>query len=149
MAIYGQTTNFILNGPFSGGGKNPKIWYTRVNGFSVFQRILICNESFAMLPIQRFSFFGDDDEDDDKQIVHGAIDSCADNEAVSSAIRVATEGLALLDDDDTLSVSLRTHMTRIDRIRQKRGAFKWLPVYCSNDIQHGSWFAIDRNNYCV
>ncbi len=24
-------------------------------------------------------------------------------------------------------------------IRKRRGAFKWLPVLCSNDLVHGSW----------
>ena len=26
-----------------------------------------------------------------------------------------------------------------DRIKSRRGAFLWLPVYCSNDVVHGSW----------
>ena len=33
-----------------------------------------------------------------------------------------------------------TPMTRQEVIIQRRGAFKWLPVLCSNDLVHGSWW---------
>ena len=29
--------------------------------------------------------------------------------------------------------------TRRSLIKGRRGAFKWLPVYFSNDLVHGSW----------
>jgi hypothetical protein len=32
-----------------------------------------------------------------------------------------------------------TAMTRKEVIKKRRGAFKWLPVLCSNDLVHGSW----------
>ena len=32
-----------------------------------------------------------------------------------------------------------TPMSRKEVIVQRRGAFKWLPVLCSNDLVHGSW----------
>lgn len=32
-----------------------------------------------------------------------------------------------------------TPMTRKEVIKKRRGAFKWLPVLCSNDLVHGSW----------
>ena len=32
-----------------------------------------------------------------------------------------------------------TAMTRKEVIIKRRGAFKWLPVLCSNDLVHGSW----------
>jgi hypothetical protein len=32
-----------------------------------------------------------------------------------------------------------TPMTRREVIKKRRGAFKWLPVLCSNDLVHGSW----------
>lgn len=33
-----------------------------------------------------------------------------------------------------------TPMSREEVIIQRRGAFKWLPVLCSNDLVHGSWW---------
>ncbi len=33
-----------------------------------------------------------------------------------------------------------TPMTRQEVIIQRRGAFLWLPVLCSNDLVHGSWW---------
>jgi hypothetical protein len=33
-----------------------------------------------------------------------------------------------------------TPMSKADVIIQRRGAFKWLPVLCSNDLVHGSWY---------
>ncbi len=33
-----------------------------------------------------------------------------------------------------------TPMTRQEVIVQRRGAFRWLPVLCSNDLVHGSWW---------
>ena len=32
-----------------------------------------------------------------------------------------------------------TPMTRKEVIIKRRGAFIWLPVFCSNDLVHGSW----------
>lgn len=31
---------------------------------------------------------------------------------------------------------------RRDRVRARRGAFEWLPVLCSNDLVHGSWWMV-------
>lgn len=33
-------------------------------------------------------------------------------------------------------------LTRKEVILMRRGAFKWLPVYCSNDLVHGSWWFV-------
>ena len=33
-------------------------------------------------------------------------------------------------------------MGRAERITASRGAFKWLPVYCSNDLVHASWWFV-------
>lgn len=35
-----------------------------------------------------------------------------------------------------------TAATATEVIVMRRGAFKWLPVLCSNDLVHGSWCAI-------
>lgn len=35
-----------------------------------------------------------------------------------------------------------TPMSREEVIVQRRGAFKWLPVLCSNDLVHGSWWFV-------
>ena len=32
--------------------------------------------------------------------------------------------------------------SKIERIRARRGSFKSLPVYFSNDLVHGSWYGI-------
>ena len=84
-----------------------------------------------------FDAVGEDDED--RRIISARVESSGDQEAVYSAIRLATEGVALLDNEDQMDPSARSHISRVDRIRYRRGAFKWLPVYCSNDIEHGSW----------
>ena len=34
--------------------------------------------------------------------------------------------------------------SKIERIRARRGSFKSLPVYFSNDLVHGSWYAETR-----
>lgn len=84
-----------------------------------------------------FDIDGDDEED--RQIVTGTVGSANDNEAIYSAIRQATEGVALLDNEDQMDSSTRSHISPVDRIRHRRGAFMWLPVWCSNDVEHGSW----------
>jgi hypothetical protein len=33
-------------------------------------------------------------------------------------------------------------MTKKQVILQRRGAFLWLPVFCSNDLEHGSWWFV-------
>lgn len=33
-------------------------------------------------------------------------------------------------------------MSREEVIIRRRGAFKWLPVFCSNDLVHGSWWFV-------
>ncbi len=33
-------------------------------------------------------------------------------------------------------------MTKRQVIVERRGAFKWLPVICSNDLEHGSWWFV-------
>ncbi len=35
-----------------------------------------------------------------------------------------------------------TPMTRDEVVRERRGAFKWLPVVFSNDLVHGSWYIL-------
>lgn len=35
-----------------------------------------------------------------------------------------------------------TPMSRQEVIVERRGAFKWLPVLCSNDLTHGSWWFV-------
>lgn len=42
---------------------------------------------------------------------------------------------------DTKSSSLRIKERHV-RISESRGAFKWLPVYCSNDLVHASWWFV-------
>jgi hypothetical protein len=37
--------------------------------------------------------------------------------------------------------------SRKEIIISRRGAFKWLPVLCSNDLVHGSWYVICRYIY--
>jgi hypothetical protein len=59
-----------------------------------------------------------------------------------SAVRVATKGEALVDNEEKMQAVDRDHITRADRIRSRRGAFRWLPVYCSNDVVHGSWWFV-------
>lgn len=34
-------------------------------------------------------------------------------------------------------------------IVMRRGAFKWLPVLCSNDLVHGSWYASIKNYFPI
>lgn len=80
-----------------------------------------------------------EEDEEDKRIMSAAVQSSGTHEAVYSAIRLATEGVALLDDEESMEPVRRSHISRFDRIRHRRGAFKWLPVYCSNDIEHGSW----------
>jgi hypothetical protein len=85
-------------------------------------------------------------------------------EAVSSAIRLATEGMALLEENREREEQAQTHtqgyiqghtqghtqtqghvrehVSRVDRVRARRGAFRWLPVRCSNDIEHASWWVL-------
>jgi len=43
------------------------------------------------------------------------------------------------------SVLLRpdgTPMSKEEVIIKRRGALKWLPVLCSNDLVHGSWYVV-------
>jgi len=35
-----------------------------------------------------------------------------------------------------------TAMSRREVIKKRRGALKWLPVLCSNDLVHGSWYGL-------
>ena len=84
-----------------------------------------------------FDTVGDNEED--HRIITSDLFENSDHEQVYSAIRLATEDLPLLDQEATPESPLRCHVTRVDLIRQKRGAFRWLPVFYSNDIEHGSW----------
>ena len=36
--------------------------------------------------------------------------------------------------------NLPEQLARHEIIRNRRGAFKWLPCLCSNDLVHGSWY---------
>lgn len=38
-------------------------------------------------------------------------------------------------------------MTREEVIVRRRGALKWLPVLCSNDLVHGSWYEFIPNTF--
>jgi len=35
-------------------------------------------------------------------------------------------------------------MSKAEVIIKRRGAFLWLPVLCSNDLVHGSWYFVAR-----
>jgi hypothetical protein len=56
-----------------------------------------------------------------------------------STVRYTTR--ATIQDEDRNSSSYVPHKPydRNEAILKKRAVFKWLPVYCSNDIVHGSW----------
>ena len=51
-----------------------------------------------------------------------------------SSMRMATD----MSDDDRRN----RRRTRRRKIRARRGAFQMLPVYCSNDLVHGSWWFV-------
>eukprot|EP01035_Chromulina_nebulosa_P017161 gene17161-22676_t len=51
-----------------------------------------------------------------------------------SAMRMAT--------DFSSENQLDTFRSRRQRILSRRGAFRWLPVYFSNDLVHGSWWFV-------
>lgn len=42
-----------------------------------------------------------------------------------------------------------TAMTKRQVIKKRRGAFKWLPVACSNDLVHGSWWMVIGSFGCT
>lgn len=52
-----------------------------------------------------------------------------------SAMRQAT-------DPQPVETRAQRRRTRRERIIARRGAFKWLPVCCSNDLVHGSWWFV-------
>lgn len=54
---------------------------------------------------------------------------------------------------DTLGIVLRhpdgTPYTKEEVLIKRRGALTWLPVYCSNDLVHGSWWFVWGSLGCV
>ena len=45
--------------------------------------------------------------------------------------------------------SLPEQRARHEIIRERRGAFKWLPALCSNDLVHGSWWFVYGSILCI
>mmetsp|Transcript_964 Transcript_964/g.964 ORF Transcript_964/g.964 Transcript_964/m.964 type:complete len:321 (-) Transcript_964:227-1189(-) len=57
-----------------------------------------------------------------------------------SMMRLTTQNVALLSDDDIDENAPK--LTPKQHIINRRGAFKWLPVYCTTDVAHGSWWFV-------
>jgi hypothetical protein len=61
-----------------------------------------------------------------------------------SMMRITTQNAPLLgeeeDESDLKDGEIHHHQTIKERIIARRGAFKWLPVLCSTDVAHGSWY---------
>ena len=62
------------------------------------------------------------------------------NEEMLSSARWATRGLAKVENEDNMTEEMRSKVSNEDRIVARRGAFRWLPALCCNDIVHGSWY---------
>lgn len=56
-----------------------------------------------------------------------------------SIMRLSTQNESLLSDMDDKESPEVTRENIRQRILNRRLVFKWLPVYCSNDVVHGSW----------
>jgi hypothetical protein len=69
-------------------------------------------------------------------------DNNVEHEPIKSAIREATDGLAMVENESHMDAATRGLITREQRIVSRRGAFKWLPVFFCNDVVHGSWYDI-------
>ena len=87
----------------------------------------------------------DYESEDDEDIVDfhnwdGSYQRSDGIEVELSAVRIATQGEALIEDEDMMPSEDRQHVPRSERVKSRRGAFKWLPVYFSNDVEHGSWY---------
>lgn len=61
-----------------------------------------------------------------------------DGELLSSA-RYATRGVAKVENEDEMTNEMIQQISLAQRIVSRRGAFRWLPVLCCNDVVHGSW----------
>lgn len=66
------------------------------------------------------------------------------NEAKISTIRYTTKKVNMDDEKEKSSSSYipDVQYSRKELIVKKRAVFKWLPVLCSNDIVHGSWWFV-------
>ena len=54
-------------------------------------------------------------------------------------MRLSTQNESLLSDMDDKESPEITKENIKKRILNRRLVFHWLPVYCSNDVVHGSW----------
>lgn len=75
-----------------------------------------------------------DELGDDDEIDHSEFDDVRGDNHFESSMRLATD----------LSVTDRRNRrrNRRKRVKDRRGAFGFLPVYCSNDLVHGSWWFV-------
>lgn len=55
-------------------------------------------------------------------------------------MRITTHNMTLLSDEEEERGAV--HLSHAQRIRSRRGAFQCLPVYCSTDVSHGSWWFV-------
>lgn len=58
-----------------------------------------------------------------------------------SSARHATRGVAKVENEDSMTSEMVRQISPAQRIVSRRGAFRWLPVLCCNDVVHGSWYA--------
>jgi hypothetical protein len=65
---------------------------------------------------------------------YSSIDGARSEHYYESSMRLATD-LSAID-------RRNRRRNRRKRVRDRRGAFQFLPVYCSNDLVHGSWWFV-------